>query len=1491
MTLSYQQKHPDDHIDPEPPAKRRRFFADPDELSSDPVSHDQSPLPQPKRFFKDADVIEEEDEYKDDLDEIHDDDLPVTSPSRPPTLQQESSVSFDQETFEAFVGDKVSTDVLSAIRDYCGNDLERAVNMYFDGTYKKFVKKPSWKAPLRPASTAGSSRSPSASNERKPNLKTSQRMPKQRYIGAFGVEGWATRSGFNVLKHGDVVKIERQKLQPPQSVRGKGKTGQVTPSRGFAAAAARRVDVIVRFTTQNGSEVGRLAKETANWVSALIDEKVCKFEGTVVYAPERLRTNDTIFLQLRCSFLDSAFFSRSFKLADDRSVAFFEQNETNDEKTLRLRQVALVKLFQEINLQPTMSNSAAQDGRKGLLQAAEQDEQKQKEAKKADGDTNGNGKEASSSQSSETEEGEELEQDQLDALYKKAQSFDFSTPEAEPADTFAMTLRSYQKQALHWMMAKEKDEKSNREPSMHPLWEEYDWPLKDVDDKNVPQVEGQPKFYVNPYSGDLSLDFPVQEQHCLGGILADEMGLGKTIQMLSLMHTHRSEIALEARRAAVELSSVNQLTRLGKNSESVLDAPCTTLVVAPMSLLSQWQSEAVKASKDGTMKIELYYGNEKSSNLQALCCASNASNAPDLVITSYGVVLSEFSSIAARKGDKSFHNGLFSLKFFRIIIDEAHHIKNRSSKTAKACYEISAYHRWALTGTPIVNKLEDLFSLVRFLGVEPWNNFSFWRTFITVPFESGDFMRALDVVQTVLEPLVLRRTKDMKTPDGKPLVLLPPKQVEIVDVELSETERDVYSYIFNRAKRTFSQNVEAGTVMKAFTTIFAQILRLRQSCCHPILVRNRDLVANEEEAGAAADAAAGLADDMDLESLITSFTAETDEASKETNQTFGAHALEQIRDEAENECPLCFEEPMNDQTVTGCWHSACKKCLLDYIKHQIGKGEVPRCFSCREPINKRDLFEVIRHDDDPDMMMSKKPKISLQRVGVNASSAKVVALMSELRKLRREHPKMKSVVFSQFTSFLSLIEPALSRANIKFLRLDGSMAQKARAAVLDEFTERKGFTILLLSLRAGGVGLNLTSAGRVFMMDPWWSFAVEAQAIDRVHRMGQESEVQVKRFVVKESVEERMLKVQERKKFLSGEVVEGQSSGVAAAHDSISQKDPDIKQEFEDELEETQVGEVEAEAKSVPKDNLEDQEDDYDSDDEHHLCSILLYFISKTLLNHLRDEPEDIPMDRFAEQFFGRQDQSSRSRPPEDPSFMETFAKNLAKSAAKSAARKAMGQSSSEKRTRDGTRSGNQINPEDFRGVAEFVLGMLGSKNEQPRRDDDRKKDKKRKRDKDKDKDKERSRAAPRSRDVEDDSDKYGSDKERRKRRRHRVTFAEPYYESPRPEETYDAQPYEPRREEDKEERRRRRRQRRYKRDLDLKTLKAELEAMSSTIISLNARGAKHRDCEFYDRFVRKGGRLQDVIGSTLGQIRGVMEGEVEAEERRRRRDRRREMR
>ena len=619
------------------------------------------------------------------------------------------------------------------------------------------------------------------------------------------------------------------------------------------------------------------------------------------------------------------------------------------------------------------------------------------------------------------------------------------------------------------------------------------------------------------------------------------MGLGKTIEMLSLMHSHRSELFIQASEAGP--SSVNNLPRLPKNSSSVEPAPCTTLVVAPMSLLAQWESEAAKASQPGTLKTLLYYGTEKATNLQTLCCAANAASAPNLVITSYGVILSEFNQVANRGGDRGSHGGLFSLEFFRVILDEAHFIKNRQSKTAKACYELSAQHRWVLTGTPIVNRLEDLFSLVRFLRVEPWSNFSFWKTFITVPFESKDFLRALDVVQTVLEPLVLRRTKDMKTPDGQALVPLPPRTIDIEEIELSKAEKEVYDYIYNRAKRTFNATMEAGTLLKSYTTIFAQILRLRQSCCHPILTRNKVIAAEEEEAAAASDIANGLADDMDLQELIDRFTSE--EGEQDANR-FGAHVLQQIQAEAGNECPICAEEPMIDPAVTGCWHSACKKCLLDYIEHQSDKHELPRCFNCREPINQRDVFEVIRHEstDEADLynatppgQLSTRPekRITLRRVG-SEGSAKIAALLSHLKRLRREEPGTKSVVFSQFTSFLDLISPALARENIPFLRFDGAMSQKARAAVLAEFADsakaRRG-CVLLLSLRAGGVGLNLTMARRVFMMDPWWSFAVEAQAIDRVHRMGQEGAVGVVRFVVKGSIEGRMLRIQERKKFMS----------------------------------------------------------------------------------------------------------------------------------------------------------------------------------------------------------------------------------------------------------------------------------------------------------------------------------------------------------------------
>jgi DNA repair protein RAD5 len=932
------------------------------------------------------------------------------------------------------------------------------------------------------------------------------------------VTGWTTRGGRGLLGHGETVGIERVTPQNSlsKSVRGRGK-----------GSTSKRTDTIVRFTNSRGQEIGRLESQTSAWICPLIDQKICSFVGSCVYAPENLRTNETVILQLRCSLRKDAFEASKFSQPEeDRTSAYFESKETAGERDLRLRQVALVRLFQEINLQPSEKTSGnGQQTREALVTAAERADQDQQNAKTQ--------REAGSSPPSEdAEDGQELEQDQLDSLYKKAQSFDFNTPEAEPPSSFVLNLRHYQKQALYWMLGKEKDQKAeHKEMSIHPLWEEYSWPTKDVDDKPLPEVEDMTKFYVNLYSGELSLEFPVQEQNCRGGILADEMGLGKTIEMLSLIHSHPGgDVWPEANDA----SSDDLRSDISAKQSSLEYASRTTLVVAPMSLLAQWESEAGKASRSGSLKAVVYYGNDRSVDLKRQFGRSSNSVTPSVIITSYGVVLSEFNQVATSNRSRSAHGGLFSLNYFRVILDEAHFIKNRQSKTAKACYEIAARHRWTLTGTPIVNRLEDLFSLVKFLRVEPWSNFSYWRTFITVPFESSDFVRALNVVQTVLEPLVLRRTKDMKTPDGTALVPLPPRTMYVDKIELSREERAVYDCIYARAQRTFRENEDAGTVMKSFTTIFAQILRLRQSCCHPILTRIKEIADQEAQEFAIADEANGLADDMDLEMLLERFNVE--ETDQDANK-YGAHALQQIQDGADAECPICSEEPMNEQAVTGCWHSACKECLINYIEYERDRGEVPRCFNCREPVNIRDVFEVVRHDHTSPMKVPRDdggpPKfpVSLRRVNCEASS-KIASLIGHLKRLRREDPTLKSVVFTQFTSFMDNIEPALERDKIRYLRFDGKMSQKDRAAVLTQFTEYPKAMVLLISLRAGGVGLNLTCAQRVFMMDPWWSFAVEAQAIDRVHRMGQENEVIVHRFIVENSIEEKMLRIQDRKKFM-----------------------------------------------------------------------------------------------------------------------------------------------------------------------------------------------------------------------------------------------------------------------------------------------------------------------------------------------------------------------
>jgi len=148
-------------------------------------------------------------------------------------------------------------------------------------------------------------------------------------------------------------------------------------------------------------------------------------------------------------------------------------------------------------------------------------------------------------------------------------------------------------------------------------------------------------------------------------------------------------------------------------------------------------------------------------------------------------------------------------------------------------------------------------------------------------------------------------------------------------------------------------------------------------------------------------------------------------------------------------------------------------------------------------------------------------------------STKMSALLQQLHSIMKEDPSIKSIVFSQWTSMLDLVEKPLKERGFEFVRLDGAMSQANRQNAVDRFNMDPLVKVFLVSMKAGGLGLNLTGGSRVFLLDPWWNPAAEDQAIDRVHRIQQTREVIVYRFIIEGTVEERIRELQEKKRNLA----------------------------------------------------------------------------------------------------------------------------------------------------------------------------------------------------------------------------------------------------------------------------------------------------------------------------------------------------------------------
>lgn len=550
-----------------------------------------------------------------------------------------------------------------------------------------------------------------------------------------------------------------------------------------------------------------------------------------------------------------------------------------------------------------------------------------------------------------------------------------------------------------------------------------------------------------------------------------------------------------------------------------------TLIVCPTSLVTQWMNELNTHVVPNFIRAVAHYGHARGQSY-SIC-----TNAVDIVVTTYGTLASEFADDESKMNTGG---PVFQLKWRRVILDEAHTIKSRLTRWAKAAYRVKAERRWCVTGTVIHNHVNDVFSLLHFLQVKPWSSWAFWNRGVVSNLESKNVASqktAMCLVRDIISSITLRRKKSTKDSGGKPIIQLTKKNVDLVVLTPSVEERDFYSALHKRTKLKFDAFVAQGKVLNNYASVLELLLRLRQACDHPYLVfaaapsKDAQLLKDKDKLYRAF--VEGGSSTQFVENVLN--TAESGELSK-TQQ-----------------CPLCLDIIEDAVAPRECGHPACRACLMAAVQRSR------KCPICRATISSDSITTLPR---------SGRFSIDLDQKW--RSSAKIEELLREVieRKERRKTNGTgigKSVIFSQFTSMLDLVQHALKKSGFITMRIDGSVAQAQRATILDRFDnedemDQGAANILLVSLRAGGVGLNLVSASHAILLDIHWNPQVDAQAQDRIHRHGQTRDVVIRRYVIKDSVEERLLQVQARKQ----DIADG-ALGVATEDDKKQARLSELK--------------------------------------------------------------------------------------------------------------------------------------------------------------------------------------------------------------------------------------------------------------------------------------------------------------------------------------------
>ena len=618
-----------------------------------------------------------------------------------------------------------------------------------------------------------------------------------------------------------------------------------------------------------------------------------------------------------------------------------------------------------------------------------------------------------------------------------------------------------------------------------------------------------------------------------GGLLADDMGLGKTLSVLALVvardarllrpgggggggggdddaaRTRAKKMKVGALRAALDAAGddstglkaalVDKYVALSRaKAGASSSATCgPTLIVCPTSVIGNWVDQA-KAHAP-SLKVLAYHGADR---------ASTDVSGFDVVVTSYGVLVAEAlpEDTASTKKRPRAGGGLFETRWRRCVLDEAHVARNPRTKTFKALRQVDATYRWCATGTPMVNKVEDFYAIFAFLRCAPVDDAAVFARAVSRPIKDGD-AAGLARLRLLVKSLSLRRSKALLASS------LPTRTTSTTFVALSEADRAAYEALFRTAK--VAVDGLGDDALRLYSSILECLLRLRQVCAGGAALVPR---ARLQAARAALDGLrASSLSKRDAESLLARL-----KAALSSSQADGAS------DEGTFECAVCLDDVPADaaKILRNCGHHFCATCADALPRKCAGKG----CPLCRAPFTEADLVsssEAAKAADAP-----AAPDGAAVKGDDDAPASTGPKVAAVLEAARRLPAGEKMVVFSQFVGVLVNAHCALDDAGVASRVFSGALSQAKRAALLSDFAGEGGPRVLLVSLKCGGTGLNLTRANHCYLLDTWWNSAVEDQALDRVHRLGQTRPVTCVRLVADETVEHRILDIQQAKRLL-----------------------------------------------------------------------------------------------------------------------------------------------------------------------------------------------------------------------------------------------------------------------------------------------------------------------------------------------------------------------